>query len=57
MAEVTVETIVAGGLIVLRVTAPDGAGVELEMTADDARQFCNDLGGAIKCVSRTGVRT
>ena len=37
----------------MRVTAPDGAGVELEMDADGARDLCNMIGGGILAASRT----
>jgi hypothetical protein len=45
--------------VVLVIKAPDdGADVEIVMTADECREFCNGLGEAIMRVSeRTGVMT
>jgi hypothetical protein len=58
MAMVTVEIGAADGHVLLRITAPDDhAAVEVTMTADECREFCNHLGSAILCVSRTGVMT
>ena len=47
------------GLVLVRVTPPWGAAVELEMDPDAARDFSNRLGGAILAATRprTGVTT
>ena len=51
--QVIVEVETAADVILFRVTAPDGAGVELEMDADGARDLCNMIGGGILAASRT----
>ena len=58
MTTVLVEVIVPDdGRIVLNITAPDGAGIMLDMETDEARDLVNQLGAAIKDASRTGAMT
>jgi hypothetical protein len=54
---VIVETAGSDGRVVLAVTAPDGAGIMLDMETDEARDLVNQLGAAIKDASRTGAMT
>jgi hypothetical protein len=58
-AVIRVEIATCGRYVVLVIKAPDdGADVEIVMTADECREFCNGLGEAIMRVSeRTGVMT
>ena len=57
MTTVLVETAGSDGRVVLAVTAPDGAGIMLDMETDEARDLVNQLGAAIKDASRTGAMT
>jgi hypothetical protein len=49
--EVIVEVIADPGRVVLAVTAPDGAGLELDMSADECRSLVNQLGAGIKAAA------
>ena len=59
VATVLVEVTVPGDdRVVVTVTAPDGAGAELDMTADQARDLVNMIGGGIRAAaSRAEVMT
>jgi hypothetical protein len=55
-AVLTVEIGTIDGHVLLRITsAEDGAGAELLMTADEARELSNHLGGAIRAAARARV--
>jgi hypothetical protein len=53
--QVIVELFAGDGLVVLAVTAPDGAGVVLDMAPDEARDLVNMLGEGIMAASRTST--
>jgi hypothetical protein len=51
MATVLVKIIPGPGRVVMVATAPDGAGVEFDMTADQARDLANLITGGIKAAA------
>lgn len=52
--QAVVEFIARDSAVIIRTTGPDGAGLELELEPDEARDYSNRLGECIQYASMTG---